>query len=86
MIDKVYQVVLYDTSFDHCYEYLDVHRTREGALRQIRDMGYREVHVTDSDEDTWYMKSDRYDEGGTYSFTEVYDESEALIREYELKD
>lgn len=86
MIDKVYQVVLYDTAFDHCYEFLGIHRTREGALRQIRDMGYQEVHVTDGDKDTWYMKSDRYEEGGMYRFSEVYDRPEAMIKEYELKD
>ena len=86
MADKVYQVVLYDTAFDHCFEYLDIHRTREGAVRQIKDMGYKEVHVTEGDRDTWYMESGRYREGGTYRFSDVYNEPEALIREYDLKD
>ena len=86
MADKVYQVVLYDTAFDHCFEYLDIHRTREGAVRQIKDMGYKEVRITEGDQDTWYMESDRYREGGTYKFSDVYDEPEALIKEYDLKD
>lgn len=84
---EVYQVVLYDTAFDHCYEYLDIHRTREGAVRQIKDMGYKEVHVNRGGEiETWYMESDYYKEGGTYKFAEVYDEPEATIKEYELMD
>ena len=33
-----------------------------------------------------YMESDRYREGGTYEFSDVYDEPEALIKEYDLKD
>ena len=56
MADKVYQVVLYDTAFDHCFKYLDIHRTREGAVRQIKDMGYKEVRVTEGDQDTWYIE------------------------------
>lgn len=86
MAEKVYQVVLYDTAFDHCYEYLDIHRTREGAIKHIKDMGYKEVHVSSGEKDTWYMESDYYKEGETYSFTDVYDEPEAIIKEYELKD
>ena len=50
-------------------------------------MGYKEVHVNRRGNiETWYMESDYYKEGGTYKFTEVYDEPEANIKEYELMD
>ena len=86
MTERVYQVVLFDNAFDHCYKYLDVHRTRDGAVRDIKDMGYQEVYIRDSERDIRYMKSDRFKEGGTYRFSDVFDEPEALIEECELRD
>ena len=100
MDDKVYQVVLRDDSFDHLYIYESIHRTFDGAERYIIEvLGYHKVYAEDVGEvytwykesncqelRAWYLRSNKFIDGQTYRFREVYDEPQAFIEEYELME